>query len=298
MDDDRLADAPLADDPAALRAELGELRLRVRGLEDALAQAHTRFELFAATLPGISWETWGKPHEATVNYVSASAAAITGYDIDAWQSRPGFVLELIHPDDRARVVRETDASYARGDVRGAQDYRAVTRDGRTIWLHVRYTILRDETGAAFAWQAFSLDVTAQRAAEAERDRLRDEQLDALSTPLIPITDDVLAMPLIGRIDRPRAERVLHVLLDGLARARARHAILDITGVRDCDAEVARALLQAARAARLLGVEVLITGLRPDVARTFVELGEHLSGVVTLATLQAGVAHALQRGARR
>lgn len=304
MDEPRPADATDASapsDPAAtsaLRAECEDLRLRVRGLEDALAQAQTRFELFAATLPGISWETWGKPHEATVNYVSASAAAITGYSVDEWQSRPGFVLELIHPDDRARVVAETDASYARGDVRGAQDYRAITRDGRTIWLHVRYTILRDETGAAFAWQAFSLDVTAQRAAEVERDRMRDELLDELSTPLIPISDDVLAMPLIGRIDRSRAGRVLQVLLAGLSRARARFAILDITGVRDCDAEVARALVQSARAARLLGVEALITGLRPEVARAFVELGEDLAGVVTLATLQAGVAHALRRGARR
>jgi rsbT co-antagonist protein RsbR len=207
------------------------------------------------------------------------------------------VLDSVHPDDRARVVAETEASYASGDVRGAQDYRAVTRAGATIWLHVRYTILRDEAGEAFAWQAFSLDVTAQRSAELERDRMRDELLGELSTPLIPIADDVLAMPLIGRIDGPRAQRVLEVLLAGLGRTRARWAILDITGVPGCDAEVARALVRSARAAKLLGVEVLNTGLRPEVARTFVALGEDLAGVTTLATLQSGVAHALRRGAR-
>lgn len=283
---------------AATQAERDELALRVRGLEGALAQAQTRFELFAATLPGISWEAWGKPHEALINYVSASAEAITGYSVDDWQSRPGFILELIHPDDRARVVAETDTSWARGDVRGAQDYRVVARDGAALWLHVRYTILRDEAGAPFAWQAFSLDVTAQVQAIAERDRMRDELLSELSTPLIPITDDVLAMPLIGRIDRRRAEQVIAVLLAGLTRARARYAILDITGVRDCDAEVARALVQAARAARLLGVEAIITGIRPEVARAFIELGERLDGAVTLATLQSGVAYALQRGGRR
>ena len=208
------------------------------------------------------------------------------------------MLELIHPDDRARVVAETDASYARGDVRGVQEYRVVARGGAVLWLHVRFTILRDEAGAAFAWQAFSLDVTAQRSAEAERDRMRDELLSELSTPMIPLTDDVLAMPLIGRIDRDRAERVLATLLAGLTRARARFAILDITGVRDCDAEVARALVRASSAARLLGVEVIITGVRPEVARTLVTLGEGLGGAVTLATLQSGVAWALQRGARR
>lgn len=286
----------MSEELAALRAERDALHARLRGLEGALAQAQERFELFASTLPGISWETWGKPHEAVVNYVSASAEAITGYGVDEWQSRPGFYREILHPDDRARVVREIDESFARGDVRGAQEHRILTRAGAELWLHVRYTIFRDEVGAPFAWQAFSLDVTAQRTAEAERDRMRDELLSELSTPVIPISDEVLAMPLIGRIDQARAGRVLTVLLEGLARARARFAILDITGVRDFDAAVARGLVQAARASRLLGVEVVITGMRPEVARAFAEHGEQLEGVVTLATLRSGVAYAMRRGA--
>lgn len=292
-------------DIAALRAERDALAAQVRGLEQALVQAQERFDVFAATLPGISWETWGRPYEDTWNYVSASVEAITGHASELWLNRPGFCLEVMHPEDRERVLRETAESYARGDLRGVQEYRLHTRAGPLLHLHVRYTILRDERGEAIAWQAFSLDVTAQREAEAARDRMQGELirgqaelLSELSTPLMPISEQIVAMPLIGRIDGPRAARVIEVLLQGVAKTRARFAILDITGVPAVDAEVASALLRAARATRLLGVETIITGLRPEVAQAFVALDERLDRVATLATLQTGVAYAMRRGQPR
>lgn len=291
-------------DIAALQAERALLAAQVRGLEQALVQAHERFDVFASTLPGISWETWGQPYDDTWNYVSASVEAITGHAAELWQNRPGFCLEVMHAEDRTRIRRETAESYARGDVRGVQEYRLHTRSGGLLHLHVRYTILRDEQGAAIAWQAFSLDVTAQREAEAARDRMQDELirgqaelLSELSTPLMPISDLIVAMPLIGRIDGPRAARVIEVLLHGVVKTRARFAILDITGVPAVDAEVASALLRAARATRLLGVETIITGVRPEVAQAFVALDERLDHVATLATLQTGVAYAMRRGQR-
>lgn len=290
------------DRSAADVGEIESLRARVRELEHALALAHERFDLFAATLPGISWETWGPPYEGVMSYVSASVEAITGYPAEDWQTRPGLCLAVMHPDDRARVLRETADSYARGDLRGTQEYRLIRRDEATLHLHVHYSILRDEAGEAVAWQAFSLDVTAQREAEAARDRLhaelvrgQAELLSELSTPLMPISGDILAMPLIGRVDEARAARVLEVLLQGVAQARARYAIVDITGVPAVDAGVAAALVRAARATRLLGVETLITGVRPEVAAAFVELDEPLGQVATLATLQTGVAYAMRRG---
>jgi rsbT co-antagonist protein RsbR len=289
-------------DIAALRAERDALAAQVQGLEQALVQAQERFDVFASTLPGISWETWGRPYEDTWNYVSPSIEAITGHPAELWQNRPGFCIEVMHPEDRERVRRETAESYARGDLRGVQEYRLHTRTGALLHLHVRYTIVRDERGEAIAWQAFSLDVTAQREAEAARDRMQDELirgqaelLSELSTPLMPISDEIVAMPLIGRIDGPRAARVIEVLLQGVAKTRARFAILDITGVREVDVEVGRALLRTAQATRLLGVETIITGVRPEVAQAFVGLDERLDHVATLATLQTGVAYAMRRG---
>ena len=121
-------------------------------------------------------------------------------------------------------------------------------------------------------------------------------LRELSTPLIPILDGVVAMPLIGAIDSARAQQIMETLLEGIGEKRASIAILDITGVRVVDTQVANALIRTAQAAQLLGARVILTGITPEVAQTLVQLGVDLSSVTTRSTLQSGIAYALtQRG---
>jgi rsbT co-antagonist protein RsbR len=143
------------------------------------------------------------------------------------------------------------------------------------------------------------DVTAEHQAQAELAALQEQVIAAqqaalreLSTPIIPLSDGVIAMPLIGAIDSARAQQIVESLLAGVEAHRARAAILDITGVQVVDTQVANALLRAAQAVRLLGAQVIITGIRPEVAQTLVGLGLDLGGITTLATLQSGIAHAL------
>ena len=143
-------------------------------------------------------------------------------------------------------------------------------------------------------------VIERQRAEAERARMReevirvqDELLAELSTPLIPLNPRVMLMPLVGEIDARRARRMLEALLRGLKQTGAPVAIIDITGVPNVDAHVADTLVQAARAARLLGTEVVLTGIRAGVARTLVRLGTDLSGLNTRKTLQEGIALALE-----
>jgi rsbT co-antagonist protein RsbR len=145
--------------------------------------------------------------------------------------------------------------------------------------------------------AYLRDIGARKRAEEEQQRLRDEiirtqaaTLAELSTPLIPISDDVLVMPLIGAVDSRRAQQVVQALLQGIAGSQVQFAILDITGVAVVDTEVANALIRAAQAVKLLGVQVILTGIRPEVAQTLVGLGADLSGIVTCSTLQSGIAH--------
>ncbi|WP_044248336.1 STAS domain-containing protein [Chondromyces apiculatus] len=102
------------------------------------------------------------------------------------------------------------------------------------------------------------------------------------------------MPLVGVVDSVRAQQVMNTLLEGLATSRATVAILDITGVKVVDSQVADSLLRAAQGARLLGVEVVLTGIRPEVAQTLVTLGVDLRGLVTRGSLQSGITHALQK----
>jgi rsbT co-antagonist protein RsbR len=119
-------------------------------------------------------------------------------------------------------------------------------------------------------------------------------IQELSAPLVPIFGGVLVLPLIGVIDSRRAEMIIASLLDGITQREARIVLLDITGVPVVDTAVAHHLLQAARAVRLLGAELVLVGIRPEIAQTIVQLGVNLSDIVTRADLQAGFAYALER----
>lgn len=138
-------------------------------------------------------------------------------------------------------------------------------------------------------------VIERQRAEAERARLReevirvqDELLAQLSTPLIPLDPRVMLMPLVGEIDAKRARRMVEALLKGLEQTRAPVAIVDITGVSNVDAHVADTLVAAARAARLLGTRVILTGIRAGVARTLAGLHVELTGLSTRKTLREGI----------
>ena len=174
------------------------------------------------------------------------------------------------------------------------------KEGELTTLTVKFPIY-DENGTLTGLCGISTDITEQRRNDVERAALQEKiieaqraTLDELSTPLIPLAAGVLAMPVVGTIDSMRADQILETLLDGITKHRAHTAILDITGVRVVDAQVASGLVAAAKAARLLGARVLLTGIRPQVAQMLVEFDTDLTGVVTLSTLESGIAYALGR----
>jgi rsbT co-antagonist protein RsbR len=114
----------------------------------------------------------------------------------------------------------------------------------------------------------------------------------LSTPIIPVHNGVLILPLVGAIDSYRAGQIMETLLEGIGREQADVVIIDITGVPMVDTGVGNYLLQAARAARLLGSRVVLVGISAEIAQTIVQLGVDLSDITTHADLQAGIAYAL------
>jgi rsbT co-antagonist protein RsbR len=137
------------------------------------------------------------------------------------------------------------------------------------------------------------EVQRRNIAQEETIRAQAAALAELSTPLIPISEQIVVMPLIGAVDSRRAQQVLETLLQGIAATGVDIAILDITGVPIVDTQVANALLQAAQSAKLLGARVMLTGIRPEVAQTLVGLGADLRGIVTHGTLQSGIAAVLR-----
>jgi CheY-like chemotaxis protein/anti-anti-sigma regulatory factor len=144
-------------------------------------------------------------------------------------------------------------------------------------------------------------IAERQRAEQERAHLQEEiismqtaMLEELSTPLIPLSDEIVIMPLVGTIDSKRAAQVLAVVSEGVVSRGARIAIIDITGVPTVDAHVASALVQSAQVVRLLGAEVVLTGIRSKVAKSLVELGVELGGLVTRNKLQGGITYAQSR----
>lgn len=116
----------------------------------------------------------------------------------------------------------------------------------------------------------------------------------LSTPVVPLLEGIILLPLVGHIDSTRARQVMEQILNGVQEHRARIVILDITGVPVVDTMVAQALVQAAQAVHLLGAEAVLVGIMPEVAQTMVSLGIDLSVLVTRANLQSGLEYALER----
>ncbi|QXJ23125.1 STAS domain-containing protein [Actinomadura graeca] len=120
-----------------------------------------------------------------------------------------------------------------------------------------------------------------------------ESLLELSTPVVKLWDGIVAVPLIGTLDSARTQVVMETLLQTLVETGSSYAVIDITGVAAVDTEVAQHLLKTVVAARLMGAECVISGIRPQIAHTIVTLGIEFADIVTKATLADALAHALR-----
>jgi rsbT co-antagonist protein RsbR len=165
--------------------------------------------------------------------------------------------------------------------------RAFAKDAdglaRETWLA---TALLDELGL------YTTEVY-QKAREAVILRQQQEMLE-LSTPVVKLWEGIVALPLIGTLDSARTQTVMENLLQRIVETGAAVAVLDITGVPTVDTLVAQHLIKTVTAARLMGAECIISGIRPQIAQTIVHLGVDLGGVATKASLADALALALRR----
>ena len=127
-------------------------------------------------------------------------------------------------------------------------------------------------------------------------RQQEEMLE-LSTPVVTLWDGIVALPLIGTLDSARTQVVMESLLQAIVQTNSRFAIIDITGVPTVDTLVAQHLLKTITAARLMGAECILSGIRPQIAQTIVHLGINLQDVITKARLADAFRLALERSGR-
>jgi rsbT co-antagonist protein RsbR len=130
-----------------------------------------------------------------------------------------------------------------------------------------------------------------------REQVISEQADALlelSTPVVKLWDGIVSLPLVGTLDSARTQVVMEKLLQALVDSGSEHAIIDITGVSAVDTQVAQHLLKTVMAARLLGAECIISGIRPQIAQTVVALGIEFGDITTKSSLADALLVALRR----
>jgi rsbT co-antagonist protein RsbR len=128
-------------------------------------------------------------------------------------------------------------------------------------------------------------------------RQQEEMLE-LSTPVVTLWDGIVALPLIGTLDSARTQVVMESLLQAIVQTNSRFAIIDITGVPTVDTLVAQHLLKTITAARLMGAECILSGIRPQIAQTIVHLGINLEDIITKSKLSDAFRLALERSGRK
>lgn len=300
--------AALATENAALALRLASTLQQIEdhaSREDAPAgpgateeeQAQTRrLNAILAAVPGVIWEARGNAGGTgnVLSFISDHILPMLGYRPDECVGNPGFWRGVVHPEDGPRIGPAIAEIYANGG--GIVRYRWLRKDGRPIWIESRMHILRGEHGEHQGARAITMDISARKEAELARQRLQAEVREAqaealaeLAVPLLPISSEILVAPLIGSLDRGRIELLLEALLHDLRRAR--FVILDLTGVHRVDPGTADALLAVTRTVRLLGATVVLTGIGPDVAQPLVNLLTEREGIILLATVESGIAHA-------
>lgn len=168
----------------------------------------------------------------------------------------------------------------------------MTREGRILFIEFAASPLMDEQGNIIGGVEVVQDITQRVEAEKKAFQLQQDIME-LSTPVLSLWKDVLAIPLIGTVDSKRAQDVMETGLNLMQKEGARVLIIDITGVPLVDTQVANNLIRMATAVRLMGSESILTGISSATAKTIVQLGIDLSMLNTRSTLAQGLKLAME-----
>ncbi len=216
--------------------------------------------------------------------------------LKGWRSDEivGQSFARFYPEEdvrRGKPRRELDA--AAGEGRFEDEGWRMRKDGSRFWANVVITPLRGTDGALRGFGKVTRDLSERKQAEDRIRKQAQEILEMATVPIVQVWKGIVLVPLIGTLDSARTQQLLERLLERVTETESPVAVIDITGVPTIDTQTAQHLLETVAAVRLLGADVVLTGVRPVIAQTLVHLGVDLSTVSTRSSLAAGLQTALE-----
>lgn len=195
-------------------------------------------------------------------------------------------------EDVEKGKTEMELKVAEREGRFEDEGWRVRKDGSRFWANVVITALRDQNGELLGFGKVTRDLTERRQVEEKLRKQTQEILEMATVPVVPIWEGILLVPLIGTLDSQRTQHLMERLLQRITETNSPVAVLDITGVPTIDTQTAQHIIETISSVRLLGAEVILTGVRPTIAQTLVHLGIDLSNVITRCSLASGLRMAL------
>jgi PAS domain S-box-containing protein len=196
------------------------------------------------------------------------------------------------PEDVQKGKTEMELRVAAQEGRFEDEGWRIRKDGTRFWANVVITALRDKEGKLRGFGKVTRDLSERRLAEERIKKQAHEIFEMAVVPVVQVWEGIVLVPLIGTLDSQRTEQLMERLLKRVAETGSSVALLDITGVPTIDTQTAQHLIETVSAVRLLGAEVVLTGVRPAIAQALVHLGIDLSNVTTRPSLAGGLRMAL------
>jgi PAS domain S-box-containing protein len=243
--------------------------------------------------------------EGNIEYVNPKFTQVTGYAFEEVIGKNPRILKSgeTPPEEYKRLW---EAITSGREWRG--EFHNKKKNGELYWASASISPIRDREGLITHFLGVEEDITERKRAEEEIRSLnvelerrvaeQERSLLELSTPVVTLWDEIVLLPLIGVVDTERAQQLIEALLNAIVETQSRVVILDITGVPGIDTSVAQHLIKSVAAARMLGADVIVTGVSPEAAQALVKLGVDLGGMRTRGTLRTGLAEALSLTGRQ
>jgi rsbT co-antagonist protein RsbR len=254
-----------------------------QSLRDQLASLdgqNATLRMFARVLETAPLVVWSLDRNGCYTMAEGRGLALHGTKPGEWVGLSALEIFAEHPEVAGAIVRSL----------AGEETRVVSSPSPDVYFEYWFMPLRHK-GDLYGVIGLAIDATERVRSEMElRDKLalierQSATIRALATPIIQVWDDVLCLPIVGTVDSMRTGDMMQGLLDAIVREQASYAIIDLTGVEVVDTSTADHLVKLFRAAKVLGVDGILSGIRPAVAQTVIALGLELQGVRTVRTLR-------------